>query len=170
MRFISQYAAAIFCSVPLGHLATADEPQLLDRAMEDLRKELDGLKVSTNEILMPGDVKPSYVMIMRYSNVTAGADSCSIRYHVVITSQGKIVRDSDDDLNLRTIGFVDVVYEGRPPMQGATYAAPHFHLRAWPFNFNFPDAASAERVRSKFAAAMRLCPKPPTNTVTVTPP
>jgi hypothetical protein len=159
MRNREIFALLFICLLLLGKTAMADQQISLGQATQDLRQELEVLKGSTGTILVRG-----------ISNVVAGSDDCSIRYHVTITNNGRIVRDTDDAINLRTSGFfVDVVYEDRLPLpfKDTAYATPHYHLRAWPYNFNFADAASAERVRSKFAVAMQFCPRPPVQTVTI---
>jgi hypothetical protein len=168
MRSREIFALFILCLPLHGRTAMADQQMSLGQATQGLRQELEALKVSTDTILVRGI--PNLTTITKISNVVAGPDDCSVRYHVTITNNGRIVRDADDVINLRTSGFfVDVVYEDRlpPPFKDTAHATPHYHLRAWPYNFNFADAASAERVRSKFAVAMQFCPRPPVQTVTI---
>jgi hypothetical protein len=145
-------------------IAAPAEPSI-EQSMKDLQSQLTSLSESTTTILVDGETTP-HTTITRYSNIVTNAQTCSIRYHETITNEGKVVRDANAELNLRTLRTFDVIYEARIANPaggpGMKFVPPHLHLRAWgstPLNLYFPDAAAAERVRSTFAHVIELCAK-----------
>jgi len=167
MRRPAGSAVIALGAILVMQLCAACQAQSLEQGMKALQNELDKLRVSTSTLVMDGGSAPN-TSTTEYSNVATVARTCSVRYHIKIDNDGRIVRDADEELDLRTLSTFDVVPEvGIAPVPalhitGGRFVPPYFHLRVWGntnFNFNFPDAASAERVRSKFARAVKLCPE-----------